>query len=240
MEWFRGWFGPLYQALYAHRDAREAGLQVDALLAATGRPRGRVLDAGCGAGRHLQAMLERGMDAWGVDLSEHLLGQVPSPVRGRVLRVDLRRTPFQARSFGLVANLFTGFGYLDRPADDRAFFASLARIVAPAGFLHLDLPDPDWTRAHLVPRDLRRLPGMWVEQVRTLESGCVVKRIRVRRDDGRAGVYLERVRLWNREDMEALARSEGLETVACFGAPDGRPHASGTPRMGFVWRRAGG
>jgi len=59
MEWFRQWFGALYEEIYVHRDPAEAQVQVDTLLRRTGVGPLPVLDAGCGAGRHLRILRDR-------------------------------------------------------------------------------------------------------------------------------------------------------------------------------------
>jgi len=200
-----------------------------------GTPRGLVLDAGCGNGRHLLALRQRGISAVGCDLSAHLLGTATA--RGPVARCDLRALPFASRRFGLVASFFTGFGYLERPSDDLALLAELARLVAPGGWLHLDLPDPEAVRRTLVPRDERRWSDASVEQIRFLEDDRVVKRIRIRRDDGTVSEYVERVRLWNPDDLERAARDLGLVPRSRLGDLAGTPWTPGSPRCGLCLRR---
>ena len=63
--------------LYAHRDAASAAEEIAQLsrtldLFAPGR---RALDLGCGNGRHAVALIERGVDLIGLDLSAPLLDQ---------------------------------------------------------------------------------------------------------------------------------------------------------------------
>ena len=151
-EWFRSWFGPLYEELYSHRDPTEAADQVASLLFRTGKIDHPVLDAGCGAGRHLSCLREQGCRAVGVDLSRHLLSRAVSQRRGPVACADLRHPPFRAESFGLVASFFTVFGYLDTPSDDAALFASLAalvrRVVGSSRTCRIRrMCDPRWCRA---------------------------------------------------------------------------------------------
>lgn len=40
-----------------------------------------VLDAGCGIGLLVRSLRERGVEAWGIDISEYAIGQVPGSVR---------------------------------------------------------------------------------------------------------------------------------------------------------------
>ena len=235
MEWFRLWFGPLYEELYGHRDGLEASLQVRSLLKTTGVPTLPVLDAGCGAGRHLQALRDQGCRAVGTDLSAHLLSR--AIVRGPVLRSDLRRPPFRAGSFGLVAAFFSVFGYLDTPEEDLCLLDALSGLVARGGHLHLDLPDPDHVRSHLVARDERAVSGGTVVQERWIADGCVHKRITLERDGRAPEQYLERVRLWERDEVEREAGRRGLATAFLAGTSDGSPWAPGSPRQGWTWRK---
>ena len=194
-----------------------------------------MLDAGCGSGRHLLALAEMGIPAYGCDLSAHLLKTAVT--RGKVLRCDLRAMPFASGSFGLVASFFTGFGYLERRSDDLDLLGEFARLVAPGGWLHLDLPDPDHVKLHLVPMDERRWSGAHVVQRRFIHGDIVVKAIHITRDDGSVSEYVERVRLWNPEHLEVMARPLGLVPVLRLGDVQGTLWEPGMARCGLVLRR---
>lgn len=180
-------------------------------------------------------MRESGIKAFGCDLSAHLLKTAVD--RGPCLRCDLRELPFQSESFGLVASFFTGFGYLERRSEDIELFGELARLVVPGGWLHLDLPNPEHVRANLVPMDQRRWSDATVIQKRILHGDLVVKAIRIQRDDGHVSEYVERVRLWNPEHLEAVAKPLGFTPRFRFGDVKGTPWAPGMARCGLVLRR---
>jgi SAM-dependent methyltransferase len=237
-EWFRSWFGPLYEELYSHRDPSEAALQVASLLSWTGPLAGRVLDAGCGAGRHLGHLRESGLSACGIDLSSHLLSRAVQGDRGPVVRADLRLPPFRAGTFELVASFFTVFGYLDTARDDENLFRILVSLVSPDGWLYQDLPNPSHVRSHLVPRDEREVEGGTVVQERRLEGDLVVKTVTLHRGGHPSEQYLERVRLWELSDMDRLSTALGLERVAVFGDASGSPGTGSSPRQAILWRRA--
>lgn len=236
-EWFREWFGPLYEELYSHRDPDEAARQVASLLSWTGPIKGRVLDAGCGSGRHLRSLRDRGCDATGVDLSAHLLGRARSTGAGPVVRADLRHPPFRSASFELVASFFTVFGYLDTAEDDAALFATLATLVAPGGWFFQDLPNPSHVRSTLVARDERPFGDGRVVQERVLVGDRVVKTISVERGGRPPEQYLERVRLWEMDGIDRLASAAGLRKMAVMGTSDGAPAAAGSPRQAVLWRK---
>ena len=68
--WYASWFDTeYYHQLYATRDESEAQRFVDALLGHLQPvPRARMLDVGCGAGRHSRALAAHGHPVVGFDL----------------------------------------------------------------------------------------------------------------------------------------------------------------------------
>ena len=60
-----------------------------------------VLDAGCGTGRYLQALKQRGAFAIGMDLSAAMLSRARE-LTSQVARADLRALPFDAMSIDVV------------------------------------------------------------------------------------------------------------------------------------------
>lgn len=56
----------------------------------------RVLDAGCAMGLLVEALVERGMDAHGIDISDYAIGQAPAAIADRV-RVGSLTTPLDGR-----------------------------------------------------------------------------------------------------------------------------------------------
>jgi len=100
----------------------------------------RVLDIGCGTGRHLLMFLEMGLDITGIDASPHMLGIAQKKLGHRAelhqaLADDL---PFEDNSFD-VATLITTLEFVDdvqkalqeacRVAEDRIFLGVLNRYA---------------------------------------------------------------------------------------------------------------
>ena len=70
--WFETWFNtPYYHQLYCHRDEQEAELFIEKLvLFLQLKQNEKVLDMGCGKGRHARFLHQLGLNVVGVDLSE--------------------------------------------------------------------------------------------------------------------------------------------------------------------------
>jgi SAM-dependent methyltransferase len=124
---------------------QEVAFLVDALGLAPGA---RVLDVGCGPGRHSHALATRGFDVVGVDISERFvtLARENAPAGSSVAfeRADARSLAFDAE-FDAVISLCQGaFGLAGgdagaaRPLDpDRAVLDGMARALRPGGRLAL-------------------------------------------------------------------------------------------------------
>src|SRR5690606_30974894 len=126
-DWFRTAFGQEYLTLYAHRNQEEAGQLVRLILEKTGLPVGtRVLDAPCGAARHMLAFEAAGYPAYGFDLSIPLLHEARRLLpRQSICRGDLRAIPFKSGSFDLVVNLFSSLGYFSDDETNHKVVCSL-------------------------------------------------------------------------------------------------------------------
>lgn len=214
-DWWRGAFADAYADVYAHRDDAAAGAEVAGLLPRLRAAPGPVLDACCGDGRHLAALLRAGVSAWGFDWSpqQAARAQARAECRGRVTRADVRAPAFADGAFGAVALLFTAFGYFE-DADNGAVLATLVRTLAPGGWLLLDLPDADRLRATLVPASERRTPaGRSVRERRSLSGRRVEKTVEVREGEVVIASWRESVRLYADDEIRALLAANGLTAV---------------------------
>ena len=128
----------------------------------------RVLDAGCGVGRHLLPLLQAGFPVWGVDcdaqvlrLLKDRLANAEGAVAGPYLaQADLNRLPFASGAFDLVVSIkVINHGYA---ATFRDYCRELDRVLKPGGRLFI-MVSP-WEFAAQV-----RLP-----QTRELEPGTLV------------------------------------------------------------------
>lgn len=110
------------------------------------RPGMRVLDAGCGSGRHLcEAFRSPGVEVAGVDLSPADLGKARAFLslmareregRWSVACADVERLPFAGGVFDVVVCAEV----LEHVFDNRAAVAELVRVLKPGGDLVVTVP----------------------------------------------------------------------------------------------------
>lgn len=113
---------------------QEVGFLVDALGL---RPGQRVLDVGCGPGRHARALAERGIEVVGVDISPRFveLAAEGAPP-GATFRVgDARQLSFDAEFDAVISLCQGGFGLVR--GDDASVLDGMARATTPGGRLAL-------------------------------------------------------------------------------------------------------
>ena len=222
-EWFKDWFDADYAALYAHRDQAEAALAVATLLEAVPAfAAGPVLDLGCGTGRHLAELRRANQQAFGLDLSPHLLGLAPADLRGWLLRGDMRALPIRLASLSGICLWFTPFGYFsDR--ENQAVLGRLQGLLMPEGALSLDFMNAGRLRTGLVAEDVLERGGLRVRSRRSLEGERLVKRMTIERMDSAAPAReaVESVRLYEPGELRAMADGIGLRLVRELGDYDG-------------------
>ena len=137
----RHWFEPLAEHLGAaylrYSFTKGTTQEVEFLQEALGlQPGHRLLDVGCGPGRHAHAFAERDVDVVGVDIARRFieLATANAPINGRARfeRLDARRLPFDSE-FDAAISLCQGAFGLVGPGDDEAVLAGIARALKPAG-----------------------------------------------------------------------------------------------------------
>ena len=138
------WFEPVAEHLGAaylrYSFTKGTNQEVDFLMAELGlEPGMRVLDVGCGPGRHAHELARRGLVVHGIDISERFveLARQNAPDGATFERLDARDLAFDAE-FDLVIGLCQGaFGLMTANGDDEVVLGGMARALRPGGRLAL-------------------------------------------------------------------------------------------------------
>ena len=120
-----------------------------------------VLDAGCGSGRYLQALSERGARTIGIDLSAAMLARAKQ-ASARIARADLRALPLVARSIDLVV---CGLALGDFSEIELAL-TEIARVLRPDGQVIYSVVHPageaeGWSRTFESEGRQLAIDGFW-------------------------------------------------------------------------------
>jgi SAM-dependent methyltransferase len=237
MGWWRDFFDEEYPVIYAPAIAPEqTEREVAALVAILRLKEGaRVLDLGCGTGRHAIALRRRGMRVAGVDSSAKLLalardraarvGAFPSWILG-----DTRELPLRAGSFDAAIYLFNTIGY----GTDAEALAMLreARRCAPALLLetvhrdeHVRNTAPGGVFEWAERDGVRVLVERWIEAIPGVSRAI----FRIQRE-GKPDVVKDfRHRLYSATELFGMLRKAGYERIEAYGDYDRRAFAIDSP-----------
>jgi SAM-dependent methyltransferase len=210
----------------------------------------RLLDAGCGQGRHLRQFLACGLEAIGLDFSGDMLAAARRSglPETSLVQGDIRRPPFPDDSFDAVASLFTAFGFFDDPAEDLTALKAFRRSLRPGGWLvletiHAGLPARSWPDYKAYPLG----PSTTVHEQNQLdwESGTLDQVVTVEGPTVTPRVFATRLRIYSRQRLTELLDAAGFVDVACMeglrtdpdAAPSFGPLRPDSSRIACIGRR---
>ncbi len=138
-EWFgdASFWRELYPFMFTEKRIAEADEQIAKVLALT-KPTGKsVLDLCCGPGRCCTALAKRGFRVTGVDKTTYLLNKAQARARAERVKVEFvqkdMRDFVRPRSFALVLNMFTSFGYFNKKQEDLTVLENIFTSLQPGG-----------------------------------------------------------------------------------------------------------
>ncbi len=228
MDWFEEWFdSPLYEKLYANRDEKEAARLVQ-LLEDTLKLEecSKILDLGCGRGRHAINLNKKGYDVTGIDLSE----QAIATAREKAGDLGLKNIRFKVRDmrhplpekFDAIVNLFTTFGYFKSDEENASVFESVKQMLEPEGIFVLDYLNAQRVKNNYRPADEGEFHGIHYEIQRYLSNNSIIKEIEFsgNKIDGKKQ-YAERVKLYDLAWFKKEMTKRGFEIEHVYGDYEG-------------------
>ena len=203
--------------------AREVKFLLEVL--GPGRAR-RLLDAGCGFGRHSLLLAEEGFLVTGVDIS-HVLPRLAmkrariTSARASFVTADIGLLPFDTHSFDCIIGMAEGgIGYKETDEANEAMLAELARVLVPGGRFVIGVINAGWA--------MQRCPCVKFQ----LDRGAIaVYRFRYDRKQSRLrtdvcsvrwrGPRFHRsqgwVRLYTHSEMTGILARLGLQITSAYG-----------------------
>jgi len=243
MTWYKDWFGEDYLKVYPHRDEVEAKKQVNFVARVLDlKPTQKILDLGCGNGRHANELSGRGYHVTCLDLSSVLLSLATGKYGSascciRFVRADMRHIPF-ANAFDSVVSFFTTFGYFKTDAENLQTLKSIETSLKPGGSFFQDYMNKEFVIENLVPYDSRQVNDFEITQERNYNRAAerIEKKITLK-ENGEVREYFESVRLYTLEEMRDLLSKTSLRLEKTFGDFNGNPFGSESTRLLLVGKK---
>lgn len=245
MSWYKDWFGEDYLKVYPHRDAAEAKKQINFVAKIIPlKTTDKILDLGCGNGRHANELSQRGFHVTCLDLSRELLINAKQKNGGencciRFVQADMRYIPFHEK-FNAVLSFFTTFGYFKTDAENLKTLLSVQEALKPNGWFLQDYLNKSFVINNLVPHDRRKINGFEIIQERSYnkKEERIEKKITLK-ENGSSREYFESVKLYTLDEMRDLLFKTELQLQKTFGDFDGSKFSSISPRLILIGRRKG-
>lgn len=230
MDWFEEWFdSPLYEKLYANRDEAEARRLVELLVDELELNKcSKILDLGCGRGRHSINLNKKGYQVKGIDLS----AQAIKTAREKVKKMGLENISFEVRdmrnpldeTFDAIVNLFTTFGYFESDAENASVFDSVVAMLKPGGIFVIDYLNATKVRQSFKPSDRGEFQGIEYDIQRFIRKDAIYKKIEFAGDrvNGER-IYSERVKLYDFDWFQKKMEKRNFHIEHVYGDYEGKP-----------------
>ena len=138
------WFEPVAEHLgsaylrysFTKGTTQEVDFVIDALSLSHGD---RVLDVGCGPGRHAHELARRGIVVHGIDISHRFvdLARSAAPPGATFERLDARALPFDAEFDAAICLCEGAFGLMTGEGENELVLSGIAAALKPGGMLAL-------------------------------------------------------------------------------------------------------
>jgi len=245
-DWFAEWFDtPEYHVLYENRDDKEAVDLVMRLHEKYGGNLTNILDAGCGAGRHVLAWSSLGYSVKGFDLSSESIEIANTKAEKHNLSAEFKTLDMRSLSeekdwsvaFDLVTNLFTSFGYFHSKTDHNSVVKGFNNVLKPNGLLVLDYLNFDYSKSKMISEEIIKKGKYTFDIRRRLFNGYFQKSITYLDKTGERQTHIEQVKAWTCEELSKLLVDFGFRVESIYGDYELGKHTNNSPRCILVARK---
>lgn len=217
-EWFKSWFDTeYYHILYKNRDQAEAQNFIDRLIKYLNvKSEIKLLDLACGKGRHSIHLASKGFNVLGIDLSENSI-QFAKQYETSNLKFEVKdmRENLGFESFDYIFNLFTSFGYFEKPSDNLLVLNSIHKALKPNGIAVIDYFNADLAISTLPHSEQKEIDGIQFSISKFLENHKIIKKIIVN-DFGHQEEYFEKVSAFTHSNFVEMFKQTGFQIIEKF------------------------
>ena len=217
---YNNWFdSKYYHILYKNRNHEEARKFINKIIEHLNlKPKSKVLDAGCGKGRHSIEIEKLGHVVTGIDLSKNSIKFAKQFENSNLnfLVHDISK-PLNIE-FNVVLNLFTSFGYYERDKD-LEILLSLEKNLDKNGVGVIDFFNIKNIKDNLVKKEQTTIENIKFKIKRKINKRSVIKEISFE-DNSIDYKFKESVNTLSLLDFKNYFNQTNLEIIEIFGDYD--------------------
>jgi SAM-dependent methyltransferase len=205
----------------------------------------RILDIGCGAGRHSIELARRGFHVLGIDPSEEMVASARERSTGERMKpefLQMRGEDFQRENeYEAAICLFTTLGQVIDQDDNRQLLVNAAQSLRPGGYFILEIPQREWLVKNLKTSEHFGEGETYTEVERGFDDGSnlVTEQFTLVSEKGQSK-FLLRYRLFNQLEIKTLLEESGFVDLTFYGGYEITPLSEDCPTMVVRARKGSG
>jgi SAM-dependent methyltransferase len=197
-----------YDLLYKKKNY---SAEVDFLKAII-KEREKVLDVGCGTGRHLKLLEENGCKCDGLDINEEMVNITKKTIKGNAYVADVLDFNLN-KKYDAIISMFAVVNHLKDTSELKIALINLKKHLNPGGVMILDLHNPQSSgRKEDLAGDIKRIMAWDFDVDNKIEYSTITYEL----GDGRQ-IKTEHVfTIFDVEEIKYICQEVGLEFVNAF------------------------
>jgi len=221
MEWFKEWFDENYLELFLKTQSEElTKKQVDFIIDTLKLNKGdRVLDVGCGIGRHLIELAKRGIKGVGIDVIDRFIEIAQRNKKDldiEFFKMDERKMDFLEEFDGAIS-MWTSFGYFS-DEENLSVLRKIQKALKPDGRFLLDIENVYYLIKNLVRERWERKGDVFLlEKNKFSITNGRIKTKRIIINEGKVFEYERIYRIFTKKEIEEYLSLSGFRVINAFG-----------------------
>ena len=199
-------------------------------------PGARICDLCCGVGRHSLELARRGFRVTSVDRTARYLDQAKAKADAE--RLDIEFVHEDARDFrrpeayDAVINLFTSFGYFEKPRENIAVLENIYASLKSGGKLLLELMGKEVLARIFQERDWRQEDdAILLEERKVGKNWNFIESRWILFKDGKKYEHTFTPRLYAAAELCEMLSRCGFQAMETYGGLDGSPYDQNANRL---------
>jgi SAM-dependent methyltransferase len=192
-------------------------------------PDSYILDLCCGPGRHSLELARRGFKVLGVDRTLKYLEKARKQAKTEKLNVEFlqedMRKFYKPKTFDIVINLYTSFGYFENQEDDEKVLNNIYLSLKSGGKLLLDLVGIATLAPIFTERSWEEENGIiFLRESKPIEGWSKIKNRWIMIKDNMRKEFTFIHRMYSGSEISKLLYKSGFKSVELVGDLKGNPY----------------